>query len=176
MLHVPINHSLRPVYRLLAAIMGLYVLAFGIFGITKTGGLGFFAHEGLPWVLGLRANRAFAVLSIVVGAIIVISSIIGRNVDFVVNSVGGIVFLGAGIVMMLLMQTRMNFLGFTMTTCVVSFAIGLVLFTAGLYCKTGTKRRADVEEKFRHGGAPDPTEHVWAFHGAPKRPDDHRYA
>ena len=50
------------------------------------------------------------------------------------------------------MQTDLNFLGFTMSTCIVSFVIGLVLFTAALYGKTGrpTMRK---EEAFRHGPA-----------------------
>ena len=40
--------------------------------------------------------------------------------------------------MMTLLQTDLNLLGFTMATCIVSFVIGLVLLTAGLYGKTGS--------------------------------------
>jgi hypothetical protein len=38
-----------------------------------------------------------------------------------------------------------------MTTCIVSFVIGMVLLTAGLYGKVGTAREAAAEDVFRHG-------------------------
>jgi hypothetical protein len=100
-------------------------------------------------------------------------------VDQWINLVGGIVFLVAGIAMMTLMQTDLNFLGFTMATCVVSFLIGLVLFTAGLYGRVGSSRDMALEERFRHGGAPDPHHHAYNFEGGPKptsQTEDHRYA
>src|SRR5215469_187283 len=100
MAHFPINHHLRPLYRTLAGLAGLYVLAFGITALVKTNGLPFFAQHGLPSALGLHANRAFAILSIVVGAVLVGGAIIGRNVDRWINLVGGLVFLLSGFVMM----------------------------------------------------------------------------
>ncbi len=60
--------------------------------------------------------------------------------------IAAFVFLVAGMAMMVLMQTDLNFLGFTMSTCVVSFVIGLVLFTAALYGKTGTAEDIRKEE------------------------------
>jgi hypothetical protein len=179
MAHIPVNHHLRPLYRTLAVIAGLYVLVFGIVGVARTGGIDLFAQEGTPEVLGIRANRAFALLSVVAGLVIVVCNVIGRNIDHWVNLVGGIVFLAAGMAMMTLLQTDANFLGFTLTTCIVSFLIGLVLFTAGLYGKSGSTREAAIEERFRHGGSPDPSEHKWAFHGGPKpaeQTDEHRFA
>jgi len=178
MAHIPVNHHLRPLYRTLAVIAGFYVLIFGIVGVARTGGLDFFAQEGTPEVLGIRANRAFALLSVVAGVVIVACNIIGRNVDHWANLIGGIVFLAAGMAMMTLLQTNANFLGFTLTTCVVSFVIGLVLFTAGLYGKSGSDQEAALEERFRHG-APDPAEHAWRFRGGPKpttQTEDHRFA
>jgi hypothetical protein len=162
MSHMPVNHRLRPVYRTLAAACGLYILVFGILGIGRTRDFGTFAQHGLPNVLGLHANRAFAILSIVVGAVLIAGSVIGRNVDRWINLVGGYVFLGAGMAMMILMQTSLNVLGFTMATCIVSFVIGLVLFSAGLYGRVGPRDLASSEDQFRHGSAPDPHEHPWA--------------
>jgi hypothetical protein len=66
-----------------------------------------------------------------------------------------------------------------MATCIVSFLIGMVLFTAGLYGRVGSARDRALEERFRHGGAPDPTHHVYDFAGGPKPPqqtEDHRFA
>jgi hypothetical protein len=179
MAHIPVNHHLQPLYRVLAGACGLYVLVFGVAGFVETRGLDLFAQDGLPWVLWLKANRAFAILSIVAGLVVVVGAVIGRNVDHWINLVGGIVFMVAGMAMMTLMQTDLNFLGFTMSTCIVSFLIGMVLFSAGLYGKTGSSNEAAIEERFRHGGSSDPTEHAWAFHGGPKpthQTEDHRFA
>lgn len=134
--HLPVNHHLRPLYRVLAALCGLYVLAFGIGAVGHAGGIAFFANDGVPTVLGLRGNRAFALLSIVAGLTLVVAAVVGGTIDRWVNLVGGVVFLTAGMLMMAVLQTDLNLLGFTMTTCVVSFGLGLVLFAAGLYGRT----------------------------------------
>ena len=154
MSHFPVNHHLRPLYRALAGLAGLYVLVFGIVGVVKTGGYGFFAQHGTPSALGLHSNRAFAILSIVAGAVIVGAAAIGGNIDRWVNLVGGVVFLLSGFAMMVLLRTDLNLLGFTMTTCIVSFVIGLVLSTAGLYGKVGSVQAEAAEDRFRRGGAP----------------------
>lgn len=156
MAHIPLNHHLQPLYRVLAGAAGLYVLLFGVVGVVQTGSFELFAQKGLPSVLGLRANRAFAILSIVVGLILLGGALIGRNLDQRINLFASVVFLVAGLAMMVLMQTDLNFLGFTMATCIVSFVIGLVLFTASLYGKVGTAEDVRREEAFRHGGAVDP--------------------
>jgi membrane-associated HD superfamily phosphohydrolase len=152
--HMPVNHPLRPLYRGLAALAGLYVLVFGIVGVAKTGGYGFFQQHGTPSALGLHSNRAFAILSIVAGAIIVGSAVYGRNLDRWVNLFGGIVFLVSGFAMMVLLRTGLNFLGFTMTTCIVSFVIGLILLTAGFYGRVASSETEAFEDRFRHGGPP----------------------
>ncbi|WP_425560583.1 DUF4383 domain-containing protein [Luedemannella flava] len=164
------NHPLRPLYRVLAGLAGLYVLAFGIVGLTKTSGMDFFAQDDLPVALGLKTNPAFALLSVIVGAIVVVGAVIGRNVDRFINLTAGVVFLLAGMVMLVLSRTDLNFLGFQVATCVASFIIGGVFATAGLYGKVGTPEHAAMEEGFRHG-TPDPTDHKWKFHGPPKDPD-----
>jgi hypothetical protein len=171
MVHLPINHPLQPLYRLLAGLTGAYVLAFGIVGVFRTGGRPFFAQENLPYVLGLHANRAFAILSIVVGAFILASVVIGGAVHQRVALTSGVVFLAAGLLMLLLERTEFNFLGFTPATCIVSFIIGLVLLIAGLYGKVGTMLDVQREEEFRHGRGPDPTEHRLA---TPNPPHDWR--
>jgi hypothetical protein len=136
--HLPINHPLRPLYRVLAALAGGYVLVFGIVGFTRTRGTALFAQAHLPWVLGLRTNLAFALLSVLSGAVLLVCAVIGRNLDFLVNLLGGLVFMVVGMLMLGLLRTDVNFLGFTVTNCVVSFVIGTVVFAAGLYGRTGT--------------------------------------
>jgi hypothetical protein len=156
MAHLPINHHLQPLYRTLAGLIGAYIVAFGIAGVIKTGGTALFEQHNLPWVLGLHANRAFAILSIVMGAVLLIGAIIGGNVDQRINMVAAIVFLVAGLTMLVLQQTDLNFLGFSVSTCIVSFVFGLTLLLAGLYGKVGTAEDIRREEAFRHGQGANP--------------------
>lgn len=168
MAHLPVNHHLRTLYRVVAALCGLYILVFGIGVIARTSGLDVFAQEGLPSVLGLRGNRAFGIISVLAGLILLGGAIAGRNLDRWVNLVGAVVFLVAGMAMMILMQSGLNFLGFTMATCIVSFIFGMLLLTAGLYGQVGTKGQEMREELFRHGAAPDPEEHALGAENVPR--------
>jgi hypothetical protein len=152
-MHIPINHHLRPLYRVLTGLAGLYVLVFGIVGASRSAGLPLFAdprHETLPWVLGLRTNPAFSYLSIGAGIALLAGAVIGRNVDHYINLIAGGVFLLSGMAMMLLLQTDANFLGFSMSNCVVSFILGLVTLAAGLYGRTGSAEQAEVEYAYQH--------------------------
>jgi hypothetical protein len=152
MAHTPINHPLRPLYRTLSGVVGLYVLLFGIIGYARTNDLAFFATHG-HWVLGLRTNPAFSVLSIVAGGVMLAAALIGRNLFAYLNLVVGIVFLVAGMAMLLLLQTDANILAFSMVNCVVSFIFGMIFFAAGLYGKVGSVDAAHAEEVFRRGDA-----------------------
>jgi Domain of unknown function (DUF4383) len=150
MAHLPVNHPARPLLRVLAAAVGLYVLAFGVVGVIESAGLDFF-DRGDTWVLGLQTNPAFSYLSIAVGAVVAGGALYGHNVDHFINLYGGIVFLVAGLAMMTVLHTDLNLLNFSMTNCVVSFLIGLVLLDAGLYGKTGPVELAEAEDRLRHG-------------------------
>ena len=147
--HLPVNHPLRPLYRVVAGLVGAYSLVFGIAAFSRTRGTPLFAHTNLPWVLGLRANLAFALLSIVSGAVLVVCAVIGRNLDFLVNTLGGLLFMVVGMLMLGLLQTDLNILNYTVATCVVSFVIGLVLLTAGLYTRVGPAEEDAAEERRR---------------------------
>jgi hypothetical protein len=134
-LHFPVNHPLRRVYRTLAFPAGLFVLAFGVTGFVTTLGAPMF-EVGDDRALGLRTNPAFAYASIAVGALVVFATALGRNIDRIVYLWAGTGFLLAGTAMMLLMNRQdTNVLNFTMATCIVSFIIGSVLATAGMYVK-----------------------------------------
>ncbi len=152
MAHIPINHPLRPVYRVLSGLVGLYVLVFGIVGYARTNDLDFFSRHG-EWVLLLRTNPAFSVLSIIAGLAVLGAAVIGRNLFAYVNLTAGIVFQVAGMAMMALLQTDANILAFSMITCIMSFIFGMILLAAGLYGKVGTDEEHAAEEAFRHAGA-----------------------
>jgi hypothetical protein len=180
MSHMPVNHRLQPFYRTLALLAGLFVFVFGIVGVVRTAGSPLF-HRGGDNVFGIKINMAFAVISVIVGAIVVGAAFYGRNVDRFVNLWAGVIFMLAGLLMLCLLQTSANFLNFRLTTCVVSFLIGAVLFSAGLYGRTGPPHVEAHEEHFRQHHGEDPEAHPWSFKGAPKRPleddpDGHRFA
>jgi len=149
LLHLPVNHRLRGAYRFLAGLTGLYVLAFGIVGLVVSRGHGVFAR-GHVEALGLRTNVAFSILSIVVGLVVLTGVVVGRNLDHYLNLFGGLAFLVVGMFMLGLLQTPLNVFNYTVSKCVVSFVIGLVLFTAGLYTRTGPPEVEEAERRRRH--------------------------
>lgn len=151
--HLPVNHGLRGLWRALAFVVGAYIFAFGVVGVIVTRGLPVFAQPDqvdLPRSLGITANPAFSGLSIVVGLVVAISCLIGRNVDHVVNSACGVVFLLAGLAMLALLHSDVNIFGFTMVTVIASFVFGLIMFAAGLYGRVGPRTEAAWEEARRH--------------------------
>lgn len=141
MSHIPVNHPLRPLYRAVAAVIGLYVLAFGIVGFVLTRGTDLFARPDVS-ALGLPTNQAFSLLSIVTGAVILVSVAVGRNIDRIVELGGGIAFLVVGTVMLALLHTDSNVLNFSPITCIVSYVIGTLLLAAGMYGKVAPETAA----------------------------------
>lgn len=153
MAHFPVNHPLRPLYRTLASLVGVYVLAFGILGVIETWGDPLFSRES-TWVLGLRTNLAFALMSVVFGAIIIVGSFTG-NLGHYLNLAIGVIFLVAGLGMMAVMHTELNLLNFSMSTVIVSLIFGLLFLTTGLYDKVDSGEDLSVEGGVR--GNPEPT-------------------
>jgi hypothetical protein len=151
MAHFPVNHHLRPLYRALAGLAGIYMLVFGIVGLSQTSGRPLFTQDEAQWALGLRTNSAFAILSIVAGAVVVLANIVGRNLGHHVNQLAAVIFVVVGMASLLLLQTDANFFGFSMSNVIVTFILALVVGTASLYDRTGTAEQAHAEEAFRHG-------------------------
>lgn len=132
MSHVPVNHPLRPLYRVLAAIAGGYLVLLGVVGFLATSGRPMF-DRGDVAALGLRTNPAFAIASVFSGAIILLALLVGRNVDAGVNVWAGTAFLVAGTAMLALLNTDLNVLNASVATVIASYLIGLLLLAAGLY-------------------------------------------
>ncbi|GIM85070.1 DUF4383 domain-containing protein [Salinispora arenicola] len=146
MAHIPLNHPARPIYRVLAGLIGLYILVFGVWGTARTLGDPLFDRGG-AWVLGLRTNLAFALVSVVFGAFLLVGASRRGNLGHYMNLTAGVVFLVTGILMMSVLQTSANFLSFSMSTVVVSMLFGLILLSTGLYDKVGP---TDHAEKGQH--------------------------
>jgi glucose uptake protein GlcU len=137
MAHFPVNHPARPLYRLFSGLVGLYILVFGIFGVVETWGETLFARDG-HFVLGLRTNLAFALVSVVFGAFLLLGASRRRgNLGHYMNLTAGVVFLVTALAMMTVLQTDANILNFSMSTVIVSMIFGLLLLATGLYDKVG---------------------------------------
>lgn len=148
MAHFPVNHPARPLYRVFAGLVGVYILVFGVFGVVQTWGEPLFAR-GSHWALGLRTNLAFSLVSVVFGLVLIIGASRRGNLGHVMNLTAGVVFMVTGIAMMSVLQTRANVLNFSMSTVIVSLLFGLLLLATGLYDKIGTDEHADQERADR---------------------------
>jgi Na+/melibiose symporter-like transporter len=152
--HIPINHHLRPLYRVLAVLAGLYLVAFGIVGFAKSAGMDFFAQDDLPTILGQRANPAASIFAVVLGAVIVVVTVIGRNLDHYVNFWIGQIMLLGGLAELAFLRTDANVLGFTMTNVIVTFVIAIVILIEALYGKVGGEEDVERERVFAERATP----------------------
>ncbi|GAB2610083.1 hypothetical protein Aab01nite_24230 [Paractinoplanes abujensis] len=136
MAHYPLNHPLRPLYRLLAFLAAAYLTLFGAIGVGVTAGDPLF-HRGGDWVLGLRTNPATAWVSLLLGVVLLVAVVVGRNLYHQVALVLGWALAGFAMVVMAVIQTDANVFNFSMINVVVLALLGLVVLTAGLYGKIG---------------------------------------
>ncbi|MBV1849192.1 DUF4383 domain-containing protein [Catellatospora tritici] len=136
--HMPVNHSLRPLYRGLALLTGLLVLAFGVLGFLDSQGDPLFA-AGDAQALGLPTNPALAYGCLAAGVLVLLATLVGHNLDRHVDTWVGSAFLVVGTAMLVLMGTEHNILNFTLATCIVSYAIGSILLTAGMYVRVAKR-------------------------------------
>lgn len=156
--HLPVDHRLSKVYRIGAGLMGLVLIAFGILGLTHH--IGYFDTGG-DTVAGLNTNGTLSVLSIVVGAILVLGMVIGGNFASTLNIVFGGLFLLSGFVNLALLQTDANFLAFQLQNVLFSFLVGLLLLIFGMYGRVSgglshdnpywRARHPDEAERFDRG-------------------------
>lgn len=149
MAHFPVNHPARPFYRVLAGLIGLYILVFGVWGTVLTIGGPLF-DRGSDWALGLRTNLAFSLASIFFGIVLIVGASRRGNLGHYMNLTAGVVFLITSILMMAVLQTSANFLNFSMSTVIVSMLFGLILLGTGLYDKIGPEDHAEWERRRSH--------------------------
>ncbi|SCF43945.1 protein of unknown function [Micromonospora purpureochromogenes] len=148
MAHFPVNHPARPLYRVFAGLVGLYIFVFGVWGVFETWGQPLFGR-GSNWALGLRTNLAFSLVSVVFGIVLMIGASRRGNLGHYMNLTAGAVFMVTSIAMMSVLQTTANFLNFSMSTVIVSMLFGLLLLATGLYDKVGTDEHAEAERRRR---------------------------
>jgi Na+/melibiose symporter-like transporter len=145
--HIPINHHLRGLYRAVAGLSGLYLVALGIYGIIETSGLELFAQDGLPKVFGQQLNPASSGMVLVLGGVVVIVTVLGRNLDHFGNFWIGQILIVVTLLSMAVLRTDANVLGFNMTSVIVIMTVGVVILASSMYAKIGRSEQ--------HHGAPE---------------------
>ncbi|MCJ0872654.1 DUF4383 domain-containing protein [Streptomyces sp. AP-93] len=128
--HLPLHHRLGRVYRGGAALMGAFLIVFGILGLIDR--IGFFSTSG-SMVMGLGSNGALSVASFLVGGLLLAGAVIGGNTASTVNIVVGVAFLAAGFISLAVLDTRFNVFAFRLQNVLFSFVTGLLLMTFGMY-------------------------------------------
>jgi hypothetical protein len=148
MAHNPVNHPLRPLYRALGALTGAYLVLFGILGAIMTADAGLFGHS-TDRVLGQHTNLFWSIAAALIGAIVVIATVIGRNSDTVVDKYFGWGLLVVGSYELAAIRTDANFGNFSVSTVVVTYLLGLVLIMAAYYCLVGPAEHAGPPRQAR---------------------------
>lgn len=130
--HFPLNHPLSGFYRAIAVITAVAMVIYPLL---------------------FSNNTAFAVVMMVLAVPVLLGVFGGRDRYHFLNEVVGAALIVLGIAGLLVLDSPYNYLGLSVSSCIVLFALGSVLLTAGMYTKTGTAEQARAEEAYRHAGA-----------------------
>ncbi|MEU8815693.1 DUF4383 domain-containing protein [Actinoplanes sp. NPDC048796] len=150
MAHTPVNHPLRPLYRALGLLVGAYLVVFAIVGFIQTSGESF-TGDNTERALGQGTNLLWSIISLILGAIVLATSAIGRNLDVEADKYVGWTLLVIGSYELAASRTDANFFGFTVSTVVVTYLAGVILITAGLYSKVAAPSKAGAPRQVREG-------------------------
>lgn len=148
MAHTPVNHPARPIYRAIGGIVGLYFIVFGVLGIIASAGNDVLAQDDTK-VLGQGTNLGFSLLSVLVGAGILLGVVIGRNLDVAINQWLAYALIVLGLAELAFLHTDANIFNFSIMTDIVVLVLALVLLMAGMYGKVGTDDEHEAWQKAR---------------------------
>jgi uncharacterized membrane protein YhaH (DUF805 family) len=152
MAHTFVNHPLRPIYRTLAALIGLYFVAFGIFGAITTADGGLFGKPD-DEVFSQGTNLAWSIIAALVGIAVLVAIVLGRNRDVTVNVYSAWTLLVIGLAMLALIRTSANVFNFSIFTVVVTWLAALGLLTAGNYSKVAPPEETTTPQPVRQSRA-----------------------
>ncbi|MGX6606907.1 DUF4383 domain-containing protein [Micromonosporaceae bacterium Da 78-11] len=150
MAHNPVNHPLRPMYRVLGLVAGAYLVLFGVVGLIQTAGEDFAGDTGVH-VLGQESNLLWSIISLLLGAIVVLATVVGRNFDTEADKYIGWGLLVLGSYGLATSRTDANFLGMDITTVIVVYLVGTALITVSLYSKVAPPSQAGAPRQVREG-------------------------
>ncbi|MET7803885.1 DUF4383 domain-containing protein [Micromonospora chersina] len=148
MAHTPVNHPARPVYRAIGGLVGLYFVVFGVLGIIASAGNDVLAQDDTK-VLGQGTNLGFSMLTILLGAAILVGTAIGRNLDVAINQWLAYALMALGLAELAFLHTDANIFNFSIMTVIVVLTLSLVLLMVGMYGKVGTDDEHEAWQKAR---------------------------
>ncbi|WP_431920321.1 DUF4383 domain-containing protein [Micromonospora wenchangensis] len=148
MAHTPVNHPARPVYRAIGGLIGLYLVVFGVLGVIASAGNDFFAQDDTK-VLGQGTNLGFSLLSVLFGVVILVGTVIGRNLDVAINQWLAYTLMVISLAGLAFLQTDANVVNFSILTVIVLMTLSLVLLMVGMYGKVGTEDEKEAWQKAR---------------------------
>ncbi|MFY1626553.1 DUF4383 domain-containing protein [Micromonospora sp. WMMD723] len=148
MAHTPVNHPARPVYRAIGGLIGLYLVVFGALGVIASAGNDFFAQDDTK-VLGQGTNLGFSLLSVLFGVVILVGTVIGRNLDVAINQWLAYTLMVISLAGLAFLQTDANVVNFSILTVIVLMTLSLVLLMVGMYGKVGTEDEKEAWQKAR---------------------------
>ncbi|WP_371496960.1 DUF4383 domain-containing protein [Kitasatospora sp. NBC_00374] len=172
---LPVDHRLAQVYRFGAGLGGVFLIVFGILGLLDHPS--FLDTQGKE-VIGMSSNGTLSVISLIAGGILIAGAVIGGNIASNINMIMGVVFILAGFVGLMVLDSSANRLAFQIPNVLFSFIFGFVVLTFGMYGRVSShlpqdnpywkKRRAREQNlpsgppalvKFLKPEAPHPTGH-----------------
>nr|WP_203815253.1 DUF4383 domain-containing protein [Actinoplanes ferrugineus] len=150
MAHNPVNHPLRPMYRVVGFLAGAYLVVFGIVGLARTSGDDF-TGKSEHLVLGQGANLLLSIIMLAVGVIVLIATAVGRNLDTAADKYLGWGLLVLGSFGLAFSRTDANVFGHTIATVIATYIVGLALITVSLYSKVAPAAQAGAPRQVREG-------------------------
>jgi hypothetical protein len=133
--HLPLNHQLRGLYRAVIAVAGGLLVILGVWWIVASGSPVSGAGES---VLGLQANGRFGLFSLLIGVVLVIAAVLGRNIDHWLGFVLSILAMVVGLFGLAFLRTTPEPFALSPSTCVFFLVVGIVVMCASLFVGTGT--------------------------------------
>ena len=144
---------LNLLHRAGAAWLGIGLWVFGILGLVHR--LGFFSTSGQP-VMGLSSNGLLSVISLVVGAVLILAGLRGGRSASTVTVVVGVAFMLSGFANALVIGTSANWLAFGVSNVIFSEVAGgllLILGASGRF--TARLPSSNPYQQQRHPGPRD---------------------
>ncbi|MEU7851218.1 DUF4383 domain-containing protein [Micromonospora parva] len=148
MAHTPVNHPARPIYRAIGGLTGLYLVVFGVLGIIASTGNEILAQDDTR-VLGQGTNLGFSLLSVLLGVVVLVGTVLGRNIDVAINQWLAYSLMVISLAGLAFIRTDANIFNFSITTVIVVMSAALVLLMVGMYGKVGTEDEAEAFQKAR---------------------------
>ena len=129
-----------PVQRDGAVVVAVFLLVFAALGIAS--GQPFFSIRGRP-VLGMSSNGLLSTVSVVVAVVLLVAAARSPRAASTAMMIIGPLFLLSAFVNAFVLETRLNWLAFSLSNVIFSVAVGLVLLLLGTYGRIGSRLPPD---------------------------------